>query len=248
MRLIRIPGILAYVAMAMWLLQLAISPADAAETVRSRLSDHLDEIVAALVQKGAPANAKITLAAADAVVVAEAGKALSFDGVSYNPATGRFLMRAVGAEGSPAIAVTGVAAAPVLLPVPARVVARNEIIDEADIDWIEIAVARADAYIADADMIIGKLARRPLAAGAPLRQADLQSPTLIKRGETAMIVLQAPGLRLTQAGVALANGGAGDIIAFRNITSDREIKAVVVAKGVARAPFRSATSLASLEQ
>ncbi|MFZ5616423.1 MAG: flagellar basal body P-ring formation chaperone FlgA [Pseudomonadota bacterium] len=244
----RLPGILAYVATAMWLLQLAISPADAAGSVASRVFDHLDEISAALIEKGAPANAKIALAEPGAIVAVEADEALSFDSVSYNRATGRFLMRTIASEGSPAIAVAGIATASVMLPVPARTIARGEIIEETDIDWIEIADARGGFFVDDADLIIGKLARRPLAAGAPLRKADLQSPTLIKRGETATIILEAPGLRLTQAGVALANGGAGDLIAFRNINSDREIKAVVAAKGVAKSPFRSATSLASLEE
>lgn len=248
MRLIRIPGILAYVAMAMWLLQLMTSPADAAEPAASRLADHLDDIGAALIEKGAPADAKIMLAAPDAIVPVEAGEALAFESASYNKATGRFLMRTIASEGSPAIAIAGAATASVMLPVPARTIARNEIIEETDIDWVEIADARGGLFVDDADFIIGKLARRPLAAHAPLRKGDLMSPTLIKRGETATIILEAPGLRLTQAGVALANGGAGDLIAFRNINSDREIKAVVAAKGVAKAPFRSATSLASLEE
>lgn len=243
MRPVRLPGLLAYAAMAMWLLQILISPAGAA-VVAARLGDHLDEIAAALAVKGAPPEAKITLAAPEATISIEEGTSLLFDSASFNPATGRFLLRAQSASG--VVAVTGTAIATLMLPVAARDIARNEILVETDFDWIERADVRAAQYIDDADLIVGKAARRPLAAGAPFRKADLQAPTLIKRGATATIVLEGPGLRLTQAAVALANGAAGDLIAFRNVNSDREFKAVVVAKDRARAPFRA--SFASLEQ
>jgi flagella basal body P-ring formation protein FlgA len=245
-----VPGLLAYSAMAMWLLQLAISPAGAAEAmpiVQSRLASHIDAIKTALVENGAPDAAKVTLTNPDQVIALEEGAPLAFDSVSFNPATGRFLMRASTADSAAPLTVTGTAIAALILPVPARPMARGELVSEGDLKWIEIAGARAGLYLEDADAIIGKIARRPLIPGAPLRNADLQSPTLIKRGSTATIVLEAPGIRLTQIGAALANGGAGDLIAFRNINSDREIKAVVIGENLASAPFHSA-SLASLEQ
>lgn len=251
MKRMTMPGILAYSAMAMWLLQVAIAPAGAAETaprpVQSRMANHNDAIKTALVEKGAPEAAKITLNNPDAVIALEEGQPLAFDSVSFNPATGRFLLRAATATGAAPLAITGTAIAAITLPVPARAMARGELVSEQDLQWVEVAGARPGLYLDDADAIIGKIARRPLTPGAPLRKADLQSPTLIKRGSTATIVLEAPGIRLTQIGTALANGGAGDLIAFRNVNSDREIKAVVIGENLASAPFRSA-SLASLEQ
>jgi flagella basal body P-ring formation protein FlgA len=246
-----VPGILAYSVMAMWLLQIAISPAGAAEPkaalAQSRIASHIDAIKSALVMSGAPEAAKVTLNNPDAVIALEEGQPLAFDSVSFNPATGRFLLRAATAAGAAPLAITGTAIAAIILPVPARAMARGELVSEQDLQWVEVAGARAGLYLDDADAIIGKIARRPLTPGAPLRNADLQAPTLIKRGSTATIVLQAPGIRLTQIGTALANGGAGDLIAFRNINSGREIKAVVTGEDLASAPFRSA-SLAALEQ
>ncbi len=233
-------------ALAIFFLQLLPARAVvAAPFVQTRLGDHVEELRATLVDNGVPASARITLAAPDAVILANEGEPLTIDSVSYNPATGRFLIRAHGAEGTPLIAIVGAALTPVMLPVPARAIERNEILGEEDLDWIEFADPRASAYIDDADAVIGKAARRPLSAGAPLRKADLVSPTLIKRGATATIVLEAPGLRLTQTAVALANGGAGDLIAFRNVNSDLEFKAVVVANDLAKAAFRSGANLAA---
>lgn len=248
MKLIRYPGLLAYAAMIMWLLQLMITRVDAAEFGRTRLADHIAEITSALVEKGVPQNARVTLAAPDATIGVAEGAPLVFDSVSVNPATGRFLIRARSAQGAALVAIAGTAIAPIPLPVLTRNFSRNEEIRETDIDWLEVFEPNAGAFVADADAIIGKSARRPLAAGAPLRNTDLQSPVLIRRGETAMIVVDAPGLRLTQSGVALSNGGAGDVIAFRNVNSALEFKATVDAKGVAKAPIRNSASLAALDQ
>ena len=63
MQLLRIPGIVAYALMAMQLLQVAAAPALA----RAGAGDRLAEIRAALIGHGAPASAKVTLAAPDAV-------------------------------------------------------------------------------------------------------------------------------------------------------------------------------------
>lgn len=250
MRMMRFPGLLAYAAMAMWLLHVMVTPAAAqpsAALVQSRLADHIDQFHAALMEKGASPDAHLTLASPNAAVALADGASLALESTTFNLATGRFLIRARGAEGSPLIAVVGVAATPVTVPVLARTIERNEMIGEEDIDWVEMTDARPGQFVEDASVLIGKVARRPLPAGQPLRKADVQSPVLIKRGETATIVLEGRGLRLTQSAIALASGGAGDVIAFRNLNSDREIKAVVVSKAIAQAPFRTNQTIASLE-
>lgn len=249
MKSLHLPGLISYVAMAMWLLQLFISPvhADDGAASHSILANHLDEIRSALIDAGAPADAKITLTAPQSVIAVGVSDQIFIENAAYNASSGRFLMRARGAPDSPTIAISGVAISTVTVPVPARSINRNEPITEADLQWIEITDARAQAFIADADAIIGKVARRLLAVGEPLRKADLASPVLIKRGAISTIVLEAPGIRLTQNAVAAENGGAGDLIAFRNVNSNIEIKAVVMGPNLAKAPFTSRQSIAYLE-
>lgn len=246
MKLMRLPGIVAYAAMAMWLLQIAITPAGATEPAASRAADHLEEIRAALVGEGAPSAAEIELAAPGALIALSADEALAIDSVSYNAATGRFLMRARGADIATPIVIAGFAAVKALVPAPVRFIARNETIAESDLQWIEMRAQEAAPFIEDADLVVGKIARRPLNPGAPFRKADLVSPTLIKRGASATIVLEGPGIRLTQIAVALDNGAEGDLIAFRNVNSGREFKAIVAALNVARAPFARETAIATL--
>ena len=240
-------GIAAYALIATCVL--AASSAHAQETlIQSRLADHIEEIRAVLVEKGAAADARITLAAPEAAISVEVGAPLFIQSASYNSVTGRFLIRARGAEGTPLVAIVGAAESTVSLPVPTHAIERNQAIGEEDIDWIEMSGAGANVYLSDADLIVGKIARRPLAAGAPLRKGDLMAPILIKRGAIATIVLKAPGLRLTQAAVAEANGAAGELIAFRNVNSDRDVKAVVIGKDLAETPYRGAAGLAALER
>lgn len=245
MRLQRIPDILAYAAMAMWLLQIAIAPAGATDAPSSRLAERSEEFRAALVEQGAPETIRIKFSNPEARIAVDPTTPLAIDSISFNRATGRFLARLSIAKAP--LVIAGEAVTVATLPVPARAIARNEIIGEDDIDWIEVTDPRADLYLDDADLIIGKIARRPLAAKAPLRKLDLAAPTLIKRGDTATIVLEAPGLRLTQAAIAQASGGEGDVIAFKNVNSNREIKAVVIARGAAKAAFRAGPNFASLD-
>ncbi len=129
MRMMRFPGLLAYAAMAMWLLHVMVTPAAAqpsAALVQSRLADHIDQFHAALMEKGASPDAHLTLASPNAAVALADGASLALESTTFNLATGRFLIRARGAEGSPLIAVVGVAATPVTVPVLARTIERNE--------------------------------------------------------------------------------------------------------------------------
>ncbi len=231
-------GLLGYAVMAMWLIHVLTAPAFAQPSAMTptRLADHTDAIHAALVAEGAPIEANVSLSAPDAIIDVAADGAITIETVSYNRATGRFLIRARGTPDGALVAISGNALTPVTLPTPARDIERGEIITEDDIDFIEFSDRPVRQYLDDADLVIGKEARRPLTSGTPISATDLKSPIVIKRGASATIVLEAAGLRLTQVAIALENGAAGDLIAFRNVNSDAEIKASVVSETLARAP------------
>lgn len=195
----------------------------------------------ALVAEGAPDDVEIALSSP----LAAGAAPMVIESVSYNRATGRFLARAAYGEG-PATAIAGVAASPAYLPVPVRDMPRGAVISEADITFARIVDGMAARFVDDADLVIGRQARRPLAAGEPFRAADLKAPLLMKRGATATIVLDAPGLRLTQTASALENGAAGDLIRFKNVNSGAEIRAVVISPTVASAPARAPSHHAAL--
>jgi flagella basal body P-ring formation protein FlgA len=232
----RLSNAIACLMMGSWLLIVLAVPAHAQDAIiPTRFADHADAMRAALIAEGAPVDAALSLSAPDAEINVAANGDLIIETVSYNRASGRFLIRARGAPGEPLVAISGAAAAPVTLPVPARDIPRGGAVSEDDIDFIEIIDGGAGRYIEDADLIIGKEARRPLRKGAPLKTADLRSPILIKRGAAATVILESPGLRLTQVANALESGAEGDLIAFRNAASGAEFKAVVLSADLARA-------------
>lgn len=246
MKLAKAPGFLAYATLLMWFLLTVLAPIraqaqDGAALTALRVADILPEIEAALATHGAAADAEIALLEPEAALIVETGAAPVFEHVSFNPASGRFLIRARGAAES--IAVAGFARTRVALPMLARPVARGETIAETDILWTETTEARVASIVMDADRLIGMTARRDLAAGTPLRAHDVAAPVLVKRGGLVTIAFETAGLRLTHAGVALRDGGDGEVVEVRNIKSERVVKAVVAGPGlVAAIPSRRAVA------
>jgi flagella basal body P-ring formation protein FlgA len=65
------------------------------------------------------------------------------------------------------------------------------------------------------------------------------APLLVKRGDVATLVAEAPGVRVTQMAVAMKSGAKGDVVEFRNVNSERLIKAVVIGEKLALAQQRA---------
>lgn len=232
MKLAKAPGFLAYATLLMWFLLTVLSPmqAGAEEPAEPplaslRVADILPDIEAALAEKGALAGAEISLADPQAALLVAKGGKPAFDSVSLNPGTGRFLIRARGATET--ISIAGFARPRISLPVLAQPVARGDLIQEADIAWIETSEARPSGVILSANDLVGMEARRALAAGSPIRVHDVDAPMLVEKGKLVTIAFEAAGLRLTHSGVALRDGADGDVIDVRNVKSERVVKAVV---------------------
>lgn len=228
MRRPSIPGPAARIFALSWLLFAALSPSHATTTA----ADLAPAIAAALSERGAPADVRIILA--DPALEAPVGPSgqPEFDAVSYNPRSGRFLMRMRPFGGGADILVAGVARAPATAPALIGPVARGEmvspdnvaLVETLDLEPGETALARAD--------VEGTLARRSLAAGSLLRARDLELPKLVRKGALVTISYERPGLRLAQRGVALSAGARGDMIEVE-IAGGRTLRAMVTAAGAA---------------
>ena len=231
---------IAYVVFAAWLVLTVLAPLRAhAEllsppatqgTIVLTPADILPDVEAALGERGAPANAEIEFSHPGQSFAAPQGK-LQFDHVSYNPRSGRFVIRLSGPS---RIAIAGRVRAPVTLPILRRDIDRGEVIAANDIEYAEQAIAQGSGFAQEAAALVGMKARRPLQASAPVRVRDVVAPLLIERGAIVTLTYSVDGLRLTHQGVALANGAMGDVISVRNIQSDRVLKAIVDAKNLAR--------------
>jgi flagella basal body P-ring formation protein FlgA len=114
-------------------------------------------------------------------------------------------------------------------------VARGELIAESDLEYKAIPQIRANASIVRAITdVAGMEARRALKAGELIRANDLKRPTLVAKGSTVTMLFDAPGMRLSAIGRALAEGAEGDTITVLNPTSYRKVEAVVIKAGTVR--------------
>ncbi len=214
----RMRGFVAFVAVTLWFL-LAILGAGRAAAQNATLTagDILPSLETTLVANGAPEDGVVHLDS-PGLTVTDAAIAHA----SYNPLSGRFVLRM--AQGG---AITGVVARTQRYAVVNRAIERGELISDADIDFIDAPAASARGFITDAEALVGKSARRALAADRPVRAADVETPVLVKKGAIVTLTYQIDGLRMTHQGVAMHNGGAGDVVSVKNIKSDITLKGVV---------------------
>ncbi|MFC4725110.1 flagellar basal body P-ring formation chaperone FlgA [Glycocaulis abyssi] len=149
--------------------------------------------------------------------------------------TGPFRAEIRSHEGGDPVTVTG-RADPVLdVPVLARPLARGEVIEAGDIEWVRMRSdrIRADAITSET-ALVGQEARRALRAGEALRGYDLREPAAITRGETVALVFQSGPLTLTARARALENAALGQTARFVNLQSNRTVEGVVEGPGRAR--------------
>lgn len=105
--------------------------------------------------------------------------------------------------------------------------------DDVRMARVRTAVAQTDIATA-VDEIVGMQLRRPVAAGQPLRQADLVRPPLVQRGSTVQIELSSAGLSVSGQAIALDAGADGEKIRVQNTTSHAFLFAQVVGPGQVR--------------
>ena len=139
----------------------------------------------------------------------------------------------VGASGQPQIVtVAGTAYAVIDVPAPAHDLAPGEVITAQDLLTIELPAERASTMLmTNADAVAGQAARRSLRARQPIFGYDVTKPIIIKKGELVTLVFNLPGIELTAAGQALADGGRGDAIPVLNARSRRTVEGRVSAPG-----------------
>jgi flagella basal body P-ring formation protein FlgA len=120
--------------------------------------------------------------------------------------------------------------APVL--VARRALRRGEVPLAADFDLQRRRVpGLATAFVTEPDSLGGQRLRRAMAAGEPLAAILLESPPLVRRGQSVTAVSRAAGIEVRSAAEAMANAGAGDRLRLRNPSTGRLLDGTVQPDG-----------------
>jgi flagella basal body P-ring formation protein FlgA len=112
----------------------------------------------------------------------------------------------------------------------ARSLMAGDVIAAADLQWSDEAVAGSGAPH-DPDQVIGKAARSPLRAGAPVVLRDLVSPKVIHRDEMVSVDFAGEGVTLSLIGKAMGDASVGDPVEVMNTSSKKIIQAIAFAPG-----------------
>jgi flagella basal body P-ring formation protein FlgA len=148
--------------------------------------------------------------------------------------SGSFTAEITLAPGLAPVRVTGSAEPSLTMPVLSRAIARDQVVTEADISFVETPASRVPAdALADASEIVGLSARRALRAGVILKSFDLERPTLIARGDVVTVRFERGALTLTARARALDDVAEGEQARFVNLQSSRTIEAIATGPGEA---------------
>jgi flagella basal body P-ring formation protein FlgA len=112
----------------------------------------------------------------------------------------------------------------------ARNLATGEILGPSDLQWSVDAVSPGDG-VDNPALAIGKSARHPVRAGAPVEAYDLTSPKLIHAGDAVEVAYENDGIILTLEAKAKSDATLGETVEVTNTSSNKTIEAVASAPG-----------------
>lgn len=120
----------------------------------------------------------------------------------------------------------------------ARPIARNEIIEAADVRLTRMNMARVSQQVhRRAEDVVGKRARRSLHANTVIHTHEVENLPTVQKGDMVLMLAESALLKVSTMGEALESGMRGDTIRIRNITSNREVRAIIVDKKTVKVLF-----------
>ncbi len=109
----------------------------------------------------------------------------------------------------------------------ARNLPAGEIVQPSDLVYAKVPAFSAPQDMPrDADALIGKMAKRPLRAGAAAASHDVAAAQVIKRDDLVQVRYEADGISLVLQGKAMAAASVGDPLSVMNTQSKRVIQAI----------------------
>jgi flagella basal body P-ring formation protein FlgA len=191
----------------------------------------------ALVEHGMPSDAVVTLdnEMIRLVTGAERPSTVAIDELTYDPTLGRFQAMLSTPAGEPDAVharISGRAVQTILLPVPSRPIAAGEIIRVTDIQLMRIRMDRTgNTVIGDPDRLIGRTAKRMLAAQEPIQVSAIAPTIMVPKNSIAIARIISGRILITMEGKALDDGAQGDTIRVANPRSNKTVQGIVTGPG-----------------
>ena len=209
----------------------------------------LQPLRAALLGAGAASGAEIEIAGFMSPMVAQdAHVDAGVEQVDFDANSGRFAATIVltgTAVETQRFRLSGQVAEMADLPVPTHPLPPGSVIGPADLRVLHVRATLVHGEVVRAtEQAIGKEMRRGGYTGQPIALADLARPADVLKGRHVTMELEAPGLALSMAGIALQSGADGERIAVLNATSRAVVEADVVGRDRVRvAPGTTPTAV-----
>lgn len=113
--------------------------------------------------------------------------------------------------------------------VAARPIERGAVISS---DAVNIRAGPAPAgVLASPDDAVGRIARRALAPGVPIRADALAAAPAVRRGMPVLLVARVGGARIEAGGIAEADAPAGSPVTARNRATGTRVRGMVTQSG-----------------
>lgn len=139
------------------------------------------------------------------------------------------------------LTVTCAGTAPVTLNVRLRVkrwceavvatqaIRAGEAIDPSAVTVQRVAVSDdGDDLVSDISEVVGRIARRPIAVGQPIRRTSIDEPAVIRRGQDVKLLVKLNGAEIEAGAIAQQDGKVGDRIRVQVVDTRKTLLATVV--------------------
>lgn len=112
----------------------------------------------------------------------------------------------------------------------ARSVARGAVLTAADVTLAPVAARAPDGIFTDPTDVIGRRTKAAMGEGKAVLLRQLEPDWLVEAGNPLVLIAAAGGLAVSAPAEALEDGAMGDVIRVVNLSSQREVKAIVTGR------------------
>jgi flagella basal body P-ring formation protein FlgA len=104
-----------------------------------------------------------------------------------------------------------------LVVVATRALVPGDVVQRTDVQLAQGKESGDDILFHSLDEVVGQQARRALVEGQPIKQDDVQSPLLVRRGDAVTVFARSAGIEVRTQGRAQEEGSKGDVIVIESL-------------------------------